>query len=63
MERAYIFQMVLCNFATFIDVHIVAYLINALPGNIFVNTIRGRNSTESWRRSGEVTEQQWVGVM
>jgi hypothetical protein len=37
-------------------------LCSPLTGNISVNTIRARNNRASWRRSGDVTEQQQVAV-
>jgi hypothetical protein len=40
-----------------------AGLCSLLPGNISVNIICTRNSRASWSRSGDTTEQQWVGVM
>jgi hypothetical protein len=44
----------------------VSYLINTLPGNSSVNMIHARNSrascvfhvSGSWRRSGDITQQQ-----
>jgi hypothetical protein len=49
---------------------IVTYLMNAFPGNMSVNMILARNSSEncvfhvagSWRRIRDVTHQQYVAV-